>query len=244
MPAERDDAIVVRLAEYSETSQIVALFARDHGLVRLIAKGARRGTKQRFAPGFDLLERGDLQFVPPRGDASLGPLTDWRQRETYPGLRRDAPRLYGGFYAAELLTTLLEPFDPHPELFDKLLVFLDHLAGTGPPTALVARFQWRLLEAIGYAPNLRQCVDTDAPPRDSKNVYFSSQAGGLISPAVERNYAEKRRVPLAVLNTAPGTGDAYGWFELLDYHIRMLAGRALQSHALLEPVLRRLERGR
>ena len=44
-----DQAIVLGRLDYSETSQVHVLFAREHGKVRAIAKGIKRGTKKRFA---------------------------------------------------------------------------------------------------------------------------------------------------------------------------------------------------
>ena len=38
----KDRAICVRVADYSETSQVVTLFARLSGKVRAIAKGSKR----------------------------------------------------------------------------------------------------------------------------------------------------------------------------------------------------------
>ena len=40
MAIEKDNGFVLRLTEFSETSQIVTLFTERSGQVRLIAKGA------------------------------------------------------------------------------------------------------------------------------------------------------------------------------------------------------------
>ncbi|HAC09503.1 MAG TPA: DNA repair protein RecO, partial [Phycisphaerales bacterium] len=53
MPTIRDEAVCVRHWDFSETSQTVSLFLRDHGLVRGLAKGARR-ERGSFSGGFDL----------------------------------------------------------------------------------------------------------------------------------------------------------------------------------------------
>ena len=61
MPLVNDRCICLRKIEYSETSQILALFSRGHGLVRVIAKGAHRRTKagaSKFDGGVDLLDVG------------------------------------------------------------------------------------------------------------------------------------------------------------------------------------------
>ena len=55
MPLVKDEAIVLRRLDSSESSQVLVFFTREHGPQRLIAKGIKRGTKQRFATGIDLL---------------------------------------------------------------------------------------------------------------------------------------------------------------------------------------------
>ena len=53
----QDHAIVLRLTDFSETSQIATVFSAEHGSLRLIAKGARRSTKTKFAAGLGAIER-------------------------------------------------------------------------------------------------------------------------------------------------------------------------------------------
>ena len=191
MPARTDQAVVLRLSDYSESSQIVTLFTAAHGLVRLIAKGSRRGTRKRFATGLDLLEFGEVSYIPARGEAGLGTLTEWVQRDAFIGLRRQLLRQYAGLYAAELVGTLTEQHDPHPDLLEALLELLRQLAGTPSdprpsppdptdPVAAIVRFQSALLKAIGYAPILHRCVDCARPRVRGTPAYFSSTAGGLI----------------------------------------------------------------
>ncbi len=238
MPAQTDQAVVLRLTEYSETSQIVTLFAAAGGLLRLIAKGARRGTKTRFATGLDLLELGDVDYLPPRGDAQLGILTEWVQRDTFPGLRRELLRLYGALYAAELVAGLTEEHDPHPGLFQALVQALRALAGEGPAARELPRFQHVLLGEIGYVPDLARCVLCGRPSTSRGVWHFSAGAGGLICRDCEAPRVEKRRVSPRLLGTTPRSGDPREWFELLDYHLTHLAGRPFKTAAQLRPLLR------
>ena len=190
MPIRTDQAIVLRLTDYSETSQIATLFTAQNGLVRLIAKGSRRSTRKSFSAGLDLLEYGEVRYAPPRGDAGLGNLAEWTQRDTFSGLRADLLRQYGALYAAELTSKLTEEFDPHPGLFTALLDLLRQLADpadtaptpgrpTGTPAAIV-RFQAALLREIGYAPILRRCVACGKPRERGTRAYFSASAGGML----------------------------------------------------------------
>lgn len=233
----KDEAVVVRLTEFSETSQIVSLFAARHGLLRLIAKGARRSTKKHFAAGLDLLELGEVGFLPPHGDAQLGTLTDWAQRETFGGVRRELLRLYGALYAIELVASLTEEADPHPELYKALLSTLRALAGDGPAAAVLPAFQSDLLREIGYAPNLEHCMGCHRRPARGGPVYFSAGAGGLVCRDCEANHIEKRRLPPRLLETTPQTGDPRAWFELLDYHLTYLAGRRFKTASQVAALL-------
>ena len=237
MPTRNDQAIVLRLSDYSESSQIVSLFTTTAGLVRLIAKGARRGTRKRFAAGLDLLEHGDVSYIPPRGDAGLGTLTEWVQRDPFSGIRRDLLRQYGGLYAAELVSKLTEEHDPHPELFAALVGLLRDLAGdTGLPAGRVAalvRFQSALLRAIGFAPVLRRCVDCGRPRVRGTPGYFSSTAGGLVCRDCEMHHTEKRRVSPIMLDGPAGRQRPAEWFGLLDYHLMHVAGREPRTAAQL-----------
>lgn len=248
MPIRSDQAVVLRLSDYSETSQIVTLFTARDGRVRLIAKGSRRGTRQRFAAGLDLLEYGEVSYVPARGEAGLGTLTEWTQLDTFSGLRAELVRQYGGLYAVELVDKLTEDYDPHPELLEALLKMLRRLAGgrdaaqpgsTTPadPIAAVVRFQGILLKAIGYAPILRRCVGCGQPRVRGTRAYFSSSAGGLICRDCEVHHVEKRQISPAMLDGKPESQSPAEWFLLLDYHLSNVAGRAFKVSAQLQKLL-------
>jgi DNA repair protein RecO (recombination protein O) len=248
MPVRTDQAIVLRLSDYSESSQIVSLFTSSGGLVRLIAKGSRRGTRKRFAPGLDLLEHGDLTYAPAHGDAGLGTLTEWVQRDAFTGLRRELLRQYGGLYAVELVNALTEQHDPHPALFDALLTLLRQLAseesdaqhppaGPSGPAAAIVRFQAALLKAIGYAPALRHCVGCGRPRVRGARAYFSSTAGGLVCRDCEMHHVEKRRISSAMLDADPAAQRPADWFVLLDYHLTHLAGKTFKAAQQLRPLV-------
>ncbi len=253
MGTHTDQAIVLRLSDYSETSQIATLFARCGGKLRLIAKGLRRGTRKRFAVGLDLLEYGQVRYVRPRGQAGLGTLAEWTQRDAFLGLRRALIRQYGAFYAVELTDRLTEEYDPHPELFAALLELLGDLAADetptladgrpGTPAALIVRFQAALLRAVGYAPVLRQCVDCGRPRVRGSAAYFSSAAGGLLCRACQQRHAEKRRLAPRLLDRPACEQAPEDWFPLLDYHLAHIAGGPARSSRRLGELITRAQPG-
>ncbi len=187
MPLVRDRCICLRKVEYSETSQIVALFGREHGVLRLIAKGAHRRTKagaSKFDGGVDLLDLGDAVFAhAPEHD--LSPLTEWHLVDGHLELRRSLRGMYLGLYAAELVGTLIEEHDAHPVLFDRLQQTLKDLPTPRVEEAFLA-FELDLLRETGYLPELSACVQCGcAPEQRGERVFFTPARGGVVCRSCE-----------------------------------------------------------
>lgn len=262
MPLIQDDAVVIGRLDYSETSQVLVLFAREHGKVRAIAKGMKRSTKTRFAAGVDLLDAGRV-VISSRTEraAGLATLTEWKQTRCFPGLREKLVRLYAAQYAAEILAHLTEDWDPHPSLFDAFVVTLDVLTHAEDPLPTITRYQTALLTAIGSMPRFDGCVLCG---RSDELGHFASLEGGTICRNCEPGQIEKREVSARSLDTlrslcgqddGPILGEQepcavqdpdaprrmgmaaapthLGAFDVLDYHISHLMGRAPALAAFL-----------
>lgn len=180
MSLVHDRCICLRKVEYSETSQILTLLGREHGVLHLIAKGAHRRTKagaSKFDGGIDLLDHGDAVFSL-RLEKDLAPLTEWHLRDGHLELRRNLRGLYLAQYAGELTSLVIERHDPHPEIFDRLEQALRELHARPEEVFLV--FELDLLREAGYLPNLSHCTLCRAPFSDRTAWYFSPQTGGLV----------------------------------------------------------------
>jgi DNA repair protein RecO (recombination protein O) len=186
MALTRDRCICVRKVEYSETSQILTLFGREHGLMRLIAKGAHRRTKagaSKFDGGLDLLDLGDAVFSL-RLEKDLATLTEWALRDGHLELRGSLRALYLGQYAAELVGLLVEEHDPHPALFDRLEQTIQGLA-TAAREEIFLAFQLDLFREAGYLPNLGRCANCDVAFNDRQTWSFSPGRGGIVCQSCE-----------------------------------------------------------
>lgn len=185
-------SICLKKFEYSETSQILTLLSRGEGLIRVIAKGAHRRTKagaSKFDGGIDLLECGQAVFtVDPNRE--LGTLTEWKLIDGRPGLRRQLRTLYLGLTAAEMVDSLINEHDPHPEIFDRL----DQcLAALGTPRA-EEHFLWFLLELLrgtGYLPELSRCVSCRRMIGDRENPGFAVNRGGVVCANCAASFPER-----------------------------------------------------
>ena len=125
-----DDGICLRVTDFSETSQVVGVFTRGHGVVPMIAKGAKRATKKNSMSGpLDLLTSGEVIFVPAKGAAELSVLAGWELRNHRGELRKNLAGLNGAMICAEVTALLVQPHDPHAELFEELEAALGLMAG-------------------------------------------------------------------------------------------------------------------
>lgn len=161
MPTVSDDAIALRTWEYSETSQTVALFTRDHGMLRALAKGSRR-EKSAFSGGIEVLTRGRAVAIVKR-TTDLATLTSWDLLAIYWRLRRDLLAHRVGMYIADLVYHAITDADPHPGLYEILLETLQSMEAGDDPHALLSRFQWGVLREIGSRPDLNVTRDGRAP---------------------------------------------------------------------------------
>lgn len=249
MVRQRGSAICLRTTDYSETSQVVHLLTRPWGIVHLLAKGTKR-PKSKSGGAIDLLAEGDLVFIASSREA-LGTLVEFTETASHTPLRRDADRLHAALYMVELVGEMLAAGDPHPEVFDLLHNAMERLGQPDAPVpAVLAYFQWRLLRHVGLLGQFERCVSCGqavAGPRRPKNVYFSSEEGGMLCRGCENAVVEKflcdgpALAGAAALAAAEaGTKvalperQAHSVNRLLAYHVAHQLGRRLRmaKHAI------------
>ncbi|MGB7159442.1 MAG: DNA repair protein RecO [Tepidisphaeraceae bacterium] len=201
-----DRCICLRKVAFSETSQILLLFARDHGLVRVIAKGAHRTTKagaSKFGGGIDLLDLAGAVFThdPER---ELSTLTEWSLRDGHLELRSNLRGMYLAQYAAELVGMLIEEHDPHPDLFDRLEYTLKELASPRAEESFLA-FELDLLRETGYLAELAHCVACGREAAaGAEATYFSPGRGGVVCRNCEGSVHDRMQIDLRLVRLVQG----------------------------------------
>lgn len=180
MPTISDQAVCIRRWDFSETSQTVSLFTRAHGVIRGLAKGAKR-EKGSFSGGFDPLTRGHLVAIVKPG-RDLATLTEWDLQDTCRHLRTSLPANRTAMYMADLVHHMVTDHDPHERLFDAFVEGLQELRDSDRGDAALLVFQWRLLAETGYAPVLDRDAQTGRSlDEDEPTLAFSAGAGGVVA---------------------------------------------------------------
>lgn len=152
----RTDAVVLRALDYGETSRIVTLLTRTHGVVGAMARGARRPTS-RFGSTLQPMAcvEAVLYVKPGRGLQTLKEAAHLVRFPTLDG--RDLGRVTAGLRAVEAARLTLDEGDAHPLALDRLieaLAFVD--AAPAHAANGVPWFQMRLADLLGLAPAINR----------------------------------------------------------------------------------------
>jgi len=218
----KDTAICIRAVDYSETSQIVTFFARAAGKISAIAKGSKR-PKSAFDGPIEIFSYGKIVFSDSNKE-KLATLTEFAPHQlgvpsTPKAHRFDAGQLVRGtglssnlftmnccLFSAELLNNLTHDHDPHPQLFDDFLQFLQNAQEGNKKSemlALLILFQLSLLKEVGLRPVLNACANckTRYEGRETRDeVYFSSSTNGLICRDCEGAFPDRIRLTKRAAN--------------------------------------------
>ena len=155
-------AIVIRLTRLTDSSLIVHWFTADEGLVKTVAKGARR-PKSAFAGKLDLFFGGEIAVTRARrGDLHQlreVSIVDWRE-----GLRRSYSATLLAAYCCQLLELAVEPEHPDPQLHDLLQRALDHIDTASASLRALRHFETELARLLGIH---QQRTDASLSLRDA-----------------------------------------------------------------------------
>ncbi len=192
------DALCVRIGEFAESSAVVALVTADLGLVRAMARGAKRVRNGFRGP----LDRGVLYRVRlgRRGEGLLH-LNAAAVREPFGALRRDPVRFHAAELVLEVAGDLMREGEPQPELF-RLAAFSLKVLDRAPEDRIAQAATLFLVRATalsGHLPEIDRCVVCDAPIGASRALVSPSR-GGALHPACGQGERGARTVPRPVLD--------------------------------------------
>lgn len=168
-------AFVLHQWDWSETSLILEVFARDQGRVAAVAKGAKRPYSQ-LRPVLLPFQRLQVAFSRPKAEEGSEILTLRSAEYVGGGVPLPAAQLFAGFYLNELLMKLLARQDPHPRLFDLYAETLQALAQADDEAPLRA-FELMLLRETGVLPELDRLTQTQAAVQAAQPLVLRPEAG-------------------------------------------------------------------
>ena len=187
----RADAIILKRMNFGEADRLLTLYTREYGKVRAIAKGVRK-TTSRKSGHVELFMRSRLLLA--RGH-DLDIITQAQAIEPYMAMRNDLSRVTYACYAAEMLDRFTPEGEQHQALYDLLVQMLAWLSHDDDLDRLMRFFELRLLDYVGFRPELFFCVRCHAEIKPGRN-YFNPIDGGAICPRCAQGQTSLRVLPL------------------------------------------------
>jgi len=175
----RDEAIVLRSLKLGESSRIVSALSREHGKIKVVAKGVRRPN----SPLTGVLEPGnevELLFYP-RNDRELWTLSEASLIRAVLTGASSLDKLSYLLAALELADRLLPEREPDVKVLAVFHGYLQrwHEANSRGVAALFFALESRLLWNLGLGINLNVCGVCGASLMECDAAFFRPNEGDL-----------------------------------------------------------------
>lgn len=189
MPLIKTYGIVLRYANFSETSRMVTLFTPGMGRLSVAAKGCRRPKSPLFS-GCELYTFGEYVL---RENKDKYLMTQASAVETYYDLRNDLDTLTCASQMRETVEVILTEGQPRPQLFMLMARCLDALCQKdNDPWMISLYFQMQALHLEGLFPQIDRCTECGSSLVESP--WYSCEAGGALCPVCRLRFPDSRTV--------------------------------------------------
>lgn len=167
--------IVIKINNLGEADRIVTLITPNFGLVRGVARSARK-TGSKLGGHFDILKYVDFSI---RETKSISQLSQATTIYSYKNIRKDLNLFFQTSYISEVAEKFSIENNSNLALFNLLKITLDYIEQFGYSENLLHFYELKILELNGFAPELYKCVESEKS-LEPGNHYYSPERGGLI----------------------------------------------------------------
>lgn len=191
----RVEAVVLRHHDYGEADRLLTLYTRQLGKTRVLAKGARK-IASRKAGHIEPFTQVKLQLA--RGRDMLL-VTQADTVDAYLPLRENLILTSQASYVLELLDrfTYVDETE-NPSTFRLLTDTLARLASNDDPWLVIRYYEMRLLDLLGFRPQLIHCVNCGREIK-AEDQFFSFHAGGVICPRCGKGLPQLKPINVETL---------------------------------------------
>jgi len=181
----KTEAIVLRVAPFSETSHVVTWIAKNEGRLVTVVKGAQR-PKSPFLGQYDLFYTCELLYYT-RDKGGLHIAREVSPIDARPRFRSDWKACAAASCICDFVYRLSYDGPHGSELFRLTTNALDFATAYPASPQLILWFELHLLDALGLAPQLATCpacgtATKGRPGAPSTSAAFSPARGGLLCP--------------------------------------------------------------
>lgn len=191
----RASAVVLRHSDWGEADRILTLYTREQGMVRAIAKGARKVTSRK-AGHLQPFTHITVQLAKGR---DLLIITQVETVNAFLPLHDDLVKTGYAAYVVELLLRFsYEEESANPSVFRLLVETLDRIEKEDEAWLAIRYYEMRFLDAVGFRPQLFECANCGREIL-AEDQFFSFTAGGVICPRCGEGVPNIMRISLEAL---------------------------------------------
>lgn len=203
MGLNESEAVVLRTYKLAEADKIVVMLTPQAGLLRGVARGARK-LKSRYGACFEPFTHISLTYHEKEGRelVSIGGAEIIR---SYFHLARNTEMIAALDYWSELLQEFVPPKQPDEKLFRMVKACLDALGQASPiPEGCTLYFEVWLLKLTGFLPDVRTCPSCrktlDAPRLGTSSQLLCARCARDTGPPLS---SEAHTLLRAAMKTGP-----------------------------------------
>ena len=242
MPIRETESIVLKSYNLAEADRVVVFFTREFGMIRGVAKGARR-IKSKFGSALEPFSEVQLEYFE-KDDRELVSIQQADLIRSSFDIASDPERLGTYTYIAELLTTFAPPHDPNETLYRMVRACLGtDIFSQSSAEAIRLYVEIWVLRLGGFLPDWSRCVSCKRSFSDSESATLGAgfelrcgdcdrtRAGVVISPVHRAIFYEAQKLaPPEFLDSVVGRREAV--VELSNVMARMIenaSGREMRT---------------
>lgn len=206
MPLRETESIVLKSYQLAEADRIVVFFTREFGLIRGVAKGARR-TKSKFGSALEPFTEVHIEYFE-KDDRELVSIQQADLIRSAFDVATDPDRLNTYTYIAELLTTFAPPHDPNETLYRMVRACLStDISSVEKAATLRLYVEIWIIRLGGFLPDWSKCVACNRRLSDIETATLGggfelrcgdcdrAQNGTVIAPLHRATFYDAQRLP-------------------------------------------------
>jgi len=200
--------MVLRTYDLDEADKIAVCFTRDAGVVRGVARGARK-LKSSFGAGLEPFTQIQLSYFEKEG-RELVTLRHLEITHSYFGLSGNVEVVGGMAYMSELVMAFSPPHEPNEKMYRMIRACLDAIEQAPEDLQMVLRyFEGWMLRLTGFFTLTRSCSNCGNGFAENANTYLDSDlqqlcdscgkaVGIRILPKIREQFYSMQKQPPAV----------------------------------------------
>jgi len=174
----KTETIIISSMNLGEADKLVTFFSLDRGMLKGVAKNARKSFK-RFGAGLESFTLVRLHLYE-REHQELARIESADIIEQHAGIGCDLGRAAAGAVMLELVREMSPLGEQNAPAFLLLARVLHILDEGGDPVFLLSVFEIKFLSLLGYHPKLDHCLSCGCRPKGE--ILFLGMKGGFLCP--------------------------------------------------------------